>query len=156
MRIMAIRLSIWLWRGVIALVFLGAAWVKWSDGVQYDDPLSLYDRIVAGSPVRHFGILAAEVFAAAWMLSGTKLRWSAVYTATMLVVFCIALGFEIRRADPEVCGCGLRIVTPGGDPRIDLALAIVRNIILMFGCAWLWLLGEEPEQPTTAPTASAS
>jgi uncharacterized membrane protein YphA (DoxX/SURF4 family) len=150
---MAIRLSTWLWRGLIALVFLMAAWSKWDRGIEDLRPRSVYDRIVAGSPTRHYAILAAEVLVGVWLLSGLKLRWSAIYTATMLTAFIILLGFEIRSANPQLCDCGLREVFPGGDPRVNLAIGIVRNFILLLGCGWIWLFADEPDKPTLQPPA---
>lgn len=152
---MALRLCTWLWRGLIALVFLTFAWSKWDAGIGYLEPLSIYDRIVAGSLMRHHAILAVEVLAAVWLLSTLKPRWSAIYSAALLTVFTVLLAIEISSANPVACGCGLREVTPGGDPRADLAMGIGRNVILLLGCGWLWLFAEEPAKPVK-PTQQPS
>jgi len=145
---MALRLCTWIWRGLIALVFLAAAWSKWHAGIGYLEPLSIYDRIVAGSLMRHYAILAAEVLATVWLLSALKPRWSAIYSAALLLGFTVLLAIEISSANPVACGCGLREVTPDGDPRADLAMGIGRNVILLLGCGWLWLFADEPAEPT--------
>jgi uncharacterized membrane protein YphA (DoxX/SURF4 family) len=153
---MAIRLSTWLWRGIIALVFLTAVWSKWNAGIEYLRPVSIYDRIVAGSPFRHYAILTAETLCGLWILLPWKPRWSAIYTATLLVTFVVLLGFEISSADPQACDCGLRELRPGGDPRMNLALGIVRNVLLLLGCGWIWLFGEEPARPAGLPPAASA
>lgn len=153
---MAIRLCTWLWRGLIALVFLMAAWSKWNAGFASLNPMSIYDRIVAGSPMRHYAILATEVLAGVWVLSGLKLRWAAVYTAAMLTIYIIVLGVAIADPNPKVCDCGVRPVFPEDNARmmrVNLAIGIVRNVILMLGCGWIWLFGEEPVKPADPPPA---
>lgn len=155
---MAIRLCTWLWRGLIALVFLQAAWTKWERSAEYIHPVSIfertsiYDRIVAGSPMRHYGILASEVLAGVWILSGLKPRWSAIYTATLLTAYIVVLGYEIRDPNPQVCDCGIRLLR-AGNPRVDLAIGIVRNIFLMLGCGWIWLMSDDAGKPTAAHPA---
>lgn len=154
---MLLRGCTWLWRGVIALVFLTAAWSKWNTGIVYFDPVTMYDRFVAGSPIRHYAILAAEVFAGIWVLSTVKPRWSAIYSAALLTGFTVLLVIEVIRDNPVVCGCGLREVRPDGDPRVELAFSIGRNVILLLGCGWLWLFPEEPAPtPITSPQPSPS
>ncbi len=141
---------------MIALVFLWAVWSKWTAGIEYLRPVSLYDRIVAGSMFRHYAILTAETVCGVWILLPWKPRWSAIYAATLLTTFIILLGFEISSANPQVCDCGLRELRPGGDPRINLAFGLARDVMLLLGCGWIWLFAEEPEQTTAAPPASAT
>lgn len=149
---MAIRLCTWLWRGLITLIFLVSAWSKWDRGIEYVYRVSIYDRIVAGIPMRHYAILASEVLVGVWMLSGIKPRWSAIYTAVLLTAYTILLGIEFVDPNPQACDCGLRLLRPG-NPRVDLAIGIVRNILLLLGCGWIWLMSDDAEKPIAAPPA---
>lgn len=142
---MALKLCNWLWRLLIGGVLLLAAYAKWKDGISYLPPETIYDRIVAFSPWRHYTILAMEATIGVWVLTGLRTRWSSIAAGVMLFAFCALLGAEIMRENPSTCGCGIRQVFPGGDPRVDLALGIVRNVFLLLGCAWLYVLGEEPQ-----------
>lgn len=139
---MAVKISNWAWRVLIAGVLLWAACAKWTQGISYLPPESIYDRIVGMSLWRHYAILAVESLLALWLLSAIRPRWSALAGGMLLLGFTAILAAEIFRASPALCGCGISQVYPGGDPRIDLGMGIARNVLLLIGCAWLWLMSE--------------
>ncbi len=140
---MLITLCTWIWRVLIAVVFLSAAYAKWRQGISYMPPETIYDRLVAFSPWRHYAMLGVETLIGTWVLSALKPRWSSIATGALLLVFTVMLGAEIYNRSPMLCGCGIVQVFPDGDPRVDLALGMVRNAVLMAGCAWIFLLGED-------------
>jgi hypothetical protein len=144
---MAVRLCNYLWRLLIGVVFLLAAYGKWREGINVIPPLSIYDRLVNGLLWRHQAILLIEVGIALWVLLGWRIRWSSAVAAALLIAFSIILTLELRSNAPGSCGCGIHEVLPGGDPRDAIKQAIARNALLLLGCAWLWFLGEEPEPP---------
>lgn len=143
---MAIKLCNWLWRLLIGGVFVLAAYGKWHEGISYLPPQTIYDRIVGFSLWRHYAILAMEGVIGLWVIIGIRPRWSSIAAGVLLLAFCALLGAELVRENPSTCGCGIRQVFPGGDPRVDLIMGLVRNGILLLGCAWLYLLGEDPPE----------
>ena len=154
MQIMAVTLCNWVWRLLIAGVLLIAAYSKWAQGRNYLEAESIYDRIVAFSPWRHYAILAVEALIGLWVLSSIKVRWSSIAGGILFAGFTAVVTAEMFRANPTDCGCGITQIFPDGDPRVDLAFAIGRNVLLLIGCAWLWLMGEdEPAKPESEKTA---
>lgn len=147
---MVVSLCNWIWRLLIAAVLLLAAYGKWSEGISYLPPESVYDRLVAFSPFRHYGFLAVEVAIGLWVLCAVKPRWSAIAAGALFAFFTVLLGIEIFRASPVLCGCGLQQVYPDGDPRIDLGFGMARNLLLLIGCGWIWLMSGEEQAKTPA------
>lgn len=140
---MVMKICNWAWRLLIGGVLLLAAYSKWQEGISYFPPESIYDRIVAMRPWRHHAILATESLMGLWVLSGIRPRWSAAGVSVLLLGFSAMLAVEIFRESPELCGCGISKVFAGGDPRIDLAMGIARNLLLLAGCGWLWLMSQD-------------
>lgn len=144
---MAVRLCNYLWRLLIGVVFLLAAYGKWREGINVIPPLTIYDRFVNGMLWRHQAMLLIEVGIALWVLVGWRIRWSTAVAAALLITFTVLMAVELRSGAPGDCGCGIHQIFPSGDPRDALKQAITRNLLLLLGCAWLWLLGEEPKTP---------
>ncbi len=147
---MAVEICNWVWRLLIGGVLLVSAYAKWSHGLNLGPVESIYDRIVAYSYTRHYSILAVEALIGLWMLSSLKPRWSSAVAGALLLAFTGILAAELFRQTPALCGCGIRQVFPDGiDPRVELGFSIGRNVLLLLGCAWLWLMtGPEPKEPT--------
>jgi hypothetical protein len=151
---MLFRLCNLLWRLLLAGVLLLAAWGKFSEGIEAPPWRTIYDRMVASIAWRHYAILAIEALMALWLLAGVKVRWAAAATTVILTGFSAILIAELWRTNPSACGCGLRQIYPGGDPRTELWIDLVRNAILLLGCGWLWIFGltnaaaHAPSSPT--------
>ena len=136
-----LRVCAILWRLLIGGVFLAAAAAKYQEGIRYGPPQTLYDRVVHFSPVRHYAILGAETIVGVWLISGWGRRWASGMAGFLLLAFTAVMIWELRRTDPDPCGCGISAVfSDGGDPRVALKAAIVRNVILLAGCAWIGLV----------------
>ena len=140
-RTMLIDICTWIWRLMISLAFLAAAYGKYHEGLNYFPPETIYDRMVASSPARHYAVIGVEVVLGLWVLSTVKPRWSSAAAGLVLLGFTVILGVEIFRRTPMFCGCGMVQVYPDGDPRVDLALGMVRNMVMMAGCGWIYMLG---------------
>jgi len=140
---MGMTICNWAWRLLIGGVLLWAAYSKWQEGISYFPPESIYDRIVAMTPWRHYAVLATESLMGLWVLSGIRPRWGALGSGVLLIAFSVMLAVEIFRESPALCGCGISKVYAGGDPRIDLAMGIARNLLLLAGCGWLWLMSHD-------------
>ena len=132
-----------LWRIIVGGVFLVAAVSKYREGVNYGPPQSIYDRMVQSRPERHYVMLAVEAGVGLWLLSGWRKRWASGMAGILLLGFIALMLWELRRTDPDVCGCGISAVYPeGNDPRLALKIALVRDAVLLAGCIWMWLLSE--------------
>lgn len=140
---MMVDICSWLWRLLIAGVFLLAACSKWQSGINFIPPWSVYDRVVAASPLRHNAIIGFEALVAIWLLSSWRTRYAAVVASLVLTAFIVILAMELWRQSPADCGCGITEVFAGEDPRVGLRIGIVRNALLLLGCGWLFLLGEK-------------
>lgn len=148
---MGLKLCNLLWRLLIGSVLLLAAWGKWWEGMHYGPPQTIYDRFVAMAPWRHYAMLALEAIVALWLISGWRTRAAAWVTGGMLGAFTLLLAAEIWRRTPALCGCGIAEIYPEGDPRVALAMGIVRNAILIFGCVWLILMPPHAESRAGPP-----
>lgn len=144
----------WLWRVLIAGVFLLAAWNKWQEGINFTPPWSIYDRLVAGSALRHGAIIGLEVLVGLWVLSSLRTRYAAAAAGLILSGFIVILYLELQSQSPSDCGCGITQVFPGGDPRVGLRAGIVRNAMLLLGCGWLMLMGDDQKPEAAGATAS--
>jgi len=147
---MPVTICNWAWRVLIAVIFLLAALTKYQQGINFLPPWSVYDRFVAFSPLRHYGVIVAEVLIAIWLISGVKTRWAASAAGLVLSGFIVILAIELTSDNPAHCGCGIMPVYPGEDPRIGLRNGIVRNGLILLGCLWLLLLGDNPKPATQA------
>jgi hypothetical protein len=140
---MLLTVSTWVWRLILGVIFVTAAWTKWRAGVSYMPPETIYERLVAMSSFRHYLFVAIEGAIGLWLLSGMKMRWSSVAAAVMLLAFAGVLAAELLRRNPLDCGCGIREITPDGDPRVAIYMSLARNGVLLFGCWWLWILADD-------------
>lgn len=154
-RIMILQGCNWLWRVLIAGVFLLAAWNKWQEGINLFPPWSIYDRVVAGSELRHTAIIATEALVGLWVLSSLRTRYAVSAAGIILSGFIVILFLELQSQSPSDCGCGITQVFPGGDPRVGLRAGIWRNALLLLGCVWLFVMGQE-EKPSPAAAAPPS
>lgn len=151
---MAVTLCNWIWRVLIGGTFLLAAYAKLRDGMSYLPPETIYDRIVAFSPWRHYAILGMETVIGLWVLSSIRTRWASLAAGLMVIAFCALLSAELIKESPSNCGCGIRQVYPDGDPRSNLIAGLVRNAFLLLGALWLYFVGEEA--PATPPVTAPS
>lgn len=150
------RLCNLLWRLVLAGVLLLAAWSKLRQGVETPPWFTIYDRMVAGLAWRHYAVIGVEAAMAVWLLAGVKVRWAATGVAILLAGFSSLLIAELWRTNPSTCGCGLRQIVPGGDPRTELWADLIRNGLLLIGCGWLVVTSAVTHAPANPTRQSPS
>lgn len=103
--------------------------------------VSMVDQMLPPGSVLRYLLAGGEIVLGTWLILG---MWKSGALATCLIVlvgFTVVLVVELLSDNPRWCGC-LAIVTPDFtlSPRQQLTQSVIRNLMLMALCVWLWLI----------------
>ncbi len=134
------RWSMSWWRVLFAFMFLAAAWPKFTDPQGFAMMVAQYQMLPAFS-VNLFSVLlpAVEVMTGLALLFSPFEKESTAWLGIMMVMFIIALAQALYRQLGIACGCfDIQGATDPGQSWF----AFLRDIVLMWPIAWMWLRAE--------------
>jgi len=132
---------------VLGAIFIAAAWPKIQEPPDFAHMICNY-KMIPGGVVNLMAIYLPwiELLAGAALIFGVFRRGSLVTVGGLLVVFIIALGFNLMRGHPVDCGCfDLHPVQKSPDELFaDMKTTILRDVgmLAMVAVAWLGLRRE--------------
>lgn len=126
-----------------ALLFLHAAWHKWSAGLRFEAQLAEYDLLPEPSvPAAARTLMLLEAVVAVGLLVPVVRQPAAVLAALLLGAYALAMAVNLIRGRHHIdCGCG-------DTPQLLSAWLVGRNLVLVAG-AVLLALPAAPRAPAT-------
>lgn len=128
------------WRVFFALMFLAAAWPKFSDPEGFATAVAQYQMLPAFS-VNLFSVWlpALEITVGLALLLTPWERESSFWLGVLMVMFIVALAQALARELGIACGCfDIKGATDAGQSWF----ALLRDIVLMPAIAWMWCKSE--------------
>lgn len=161
-------------RAVLGGVFLFSGVAKALDPGGFATDIKAYQMLPAGPviSIMAYGLPLLEILLGIYLLAGLYLRWSAVVTGALLVIFMIAMGQAVARGLQLQCGCFGAAV--GASLRDDVSVwSILRDGVWLLMAAHLFFVpsiwaadsriqrarrvrATQPGRVGTAPAPSAS
>lgn len=133
------KLSHWIARLVVAAVFLVAAVPKIADPGAFAQSIENY-RLVEAEAASLFALWLPwfEVVLALSLLTGWGKKASALMSASMLLVFCGAIGWVMYQGIDIDCGCF------GAENEAKAnGWSLLRNAVLILLCVWVVFSSEK-------------
>lgn len=128
------------WRVLFALMFLAAAWPKFTDPEGFANMVAQYQMLPAFS-VNLFSVWlpALEVTVGLALLLTPWEREASFWLGVMMVMFIVALTQALARGLGIACGCfDIKGATDSGQSWF----ALLRDIVLMPAILWMWWRAE--------------
>lgn len=128
-------------RAVLGGVFLFSGVAKALDPTGFASDIKAYQMLPAGPiiAIMAYGLPLLEILLGIYLLAGLYLRWSAVVTGGLLVIFMIAMGQAVARGLQLQCGCFGAAV--GASLRDDVSIgSILRDGVWLLMAAHLFFV----------------
>jgi putative oxidoreductase len=128
-------------RAMLGGVFLFSGVAKALDPTGFASDIKAYQMLPAGPiiAIMAYGLPLLEILLGVYLLAGLYLRWSAVVTGGLLIIFMIAMGQAVARGLQLQCGCFGAAV--GASLRDDVSIwSILRDGVWLLMAAHLFFV----------------
>jgi hypothetical protein len=117
----------------VGLVFLAAGVVKL---LARGNGQTMFWNLFPPGSVGAYLLISVEILLGIWLLSGLGSRIAAAAAGLLLCIFTASILLELRKPNPNPCGCFILEVTPQGvaDARRSLRRSLGRNVALVVLC----------------------
>jgi uncharacterized membrane protein YphA (DoxX/SURF4 family) len=93
-------------RVVLGVLFLFTGVTKALDPVSFESSIRAYQLVPGGFvPIMAYALPWLEILLGAYLLLGLYLRWTAIITGALLIIFMVAMGQALARGLTLQCGC---------------------------------------------------
>jgi hypothetical protein len=113
-------------------------WAAIAKLISPDSSDTLWSRYLGTRHFLAFAIITVELCIAIWFTSGFFKASAGLFCAFILACFTGILFLELSRRNPSSCGCfGVEYTN---NIRRSLIFAVIRNLLLMAACCYLYVV----------------